>query len=555
MMRSTMPEDDVLRSSEESPDDVSTKAGRQHAPPQPLEGRSPRDRSGHGNHDEPIIDIEHIVSNGAGTVELSVIEEGRSYARITYDDATAEHMYEVVEPRLNEDELAAFELLKKALIISLNAPSDPSPEHRRKMLDKAVDRLTSTLGLTLRPVSRERILYHLHRDFIGYGPITVMMADPDIEDISCNGVGVPLFVYHRKYGSIRTNVIYEDEAELDRYVIWLAQRCGKHISLARPMLDATIPDGSRLNATLGRHVTKRGSSFTIRRFKDDPFTPVDLIGFNTMSTEMMAYLWISVEFGSSMIVCGGTASGKTSTLNALMLFIPPQMKIVSIEDTRELNLPHENWVPGLTREGFSGMGDNGGSIDMFDLLTAALRQRPQYLMVGEVRGKEAYVIFQAMATGHTTYSTMHADSVQSMVNRLENEPINLPRSLLSSLDLVLLQGQVKVGSNMARRVRTLTEIVGLDPETGELIANTVFYWNPADDSFTYSGHSYIYEKVRAVRNWSSLDMEREVKRRIDILEYMKRIGVENYRQVAKIVSAYYKEPDKVIEEVRAKLSE
>jgi flagellar protein FlaI len=142
-----------------------------------------------------------------------------------------------------------------------------------------------------------------------------------------------------------------------------------------------------------------------------------------------------------------------------------------------------------------------------------------------------------------------------MVNRLENEPINLPRSLLSSLDLVLLQGQVKVGSNMARRVRTLTEIVGLDPETGELIANTVFYWNPADDSFTYSGHSYIYEKVRAVRNWSSLDMEREVKRRIDILEYMKRIGVENYRQVAKIVSAYYKEPDKVIEEVRAKLSE
>ena len=382
-----------------------------------------------------------------------------------------------------------------------------------------------------------------------------MMADPDIEDISCNGVGVPLFVYHRKYGSIRTNVIYEDEAELDRYVIWLAQRCGKHISLARPMLDATIPDGSRLNATLGRHVTKRGSSFTIRRFKDDPFTPVDLIGFNTMSTEMMAYLWISVEFGSSMMVCGGTASGKTSTLNALMLFIPPQMKIVSIEDTRELNLPHENWVPGLTREGFSGMGDNGGSIDMFDLLTAALRQRPQYLMVGEVRGKEAYVIFQAMATGHTTYSTMHADSVQSMVNRLENEPINLPRSLLSSLDLVLLQGQVKVGSNMARRVRTLTEIVGLDPETGELIANTVFYWNPADDSFTYSGHSYIYEKVRAVRNWSSLDMEREVKRRIDILEYMKRIGVENYRQVAKIVSAYYKEPDKVIEEVRAKLSE
>ena len=270
---------------------------------------------------------------------------------------------------------------------------------------------------------------------------------------------------------------------------------------------------------------------------------------------MMAYLWISVEFGSSMMVCGGTASGKTTTLNAILLFIPPQMKIVSIEDTRELNLPHENWIPGLTREGFSGGGSGSGSINMFDLLTAALRQRPQYLMVGEVRGKEAYVVFQAMATGHISYSTFHAEDVQSMVHRLENDPINLPRALLSSLDLVLLQGQVKVGTKMTRRVKALTELVGMDPETGELITNSVFYWNPADDSFTYSGHSYVYEKVRAVRNWSPREMEREVKRRIDILEYMMSTGVSNYRQVAKIVSAYYKDPEKVMREVRAKMPE
>ena len=192
---------------------------------------------------------------------------------------------------------------------------------------------------------------------------------------------------------------------------------------------------------------------------------------------------------------------------------------------------------------------------MFDLLTAALRQRPQYLMVGEVTGKEAYVVFQAMATGHITYSTFHAEDVQAMVHRVENDPINLPRALMTALNIVMLQAQVKVGTKMTRRVKGLTEIVGMDPETGELITNSVFTWNPADDSFSFSGHSYVYEKVRAIRNWSPRDMEREVKRRIDILEYMKKIGVSNYRQVATIVSAYYKDPDRLMKEVREKLAE
>ena len=503
---------------------------------------------------KPITEVPRITSPTVEEVEISTVEENYAYARITYDSAAGDYLYEVIEPKLTEDESNLIDVLKKALVVSLNLSSDPSPEHRKQVLDKAADKLMHKLGLVLHPLSRERILYFLRRDFIGYGAINVMMIDPNIEDCSCDGVGIPLFVYHRKYGSIQTNVVYENERELDEYVVWLAQKCGKHISVAEPLLDATIPDGSRLNATLGKHVTKRGSSFTIRRFKDNPFTPVDLIRFKTMDLEMMAYLWISVEFGSSMMVCGGTASGKTTTLNAILLFIPPQMKIVSIEDTRELNLPHENWIPGLTREGFSGGGNTSGSINMFDLLTAALRQRPQYLMVGEVRGQEAYVVFQAMATGHISYSTFHAEDVQSMVHRLENDPINLPRALLSSLDLVLLQGQVKVGTKMTRRAKALTELVGMDPETGELITNSVFYWNPADDSFTYSGHSYVYEKVRAVRNWSPREMEQEVKRRIDILDYMMRTGVNNYRQVAKIVSAYYKDPERIMREVRSSKS-
>jgi len=340
-------------------------------------------------------------------------------------------------------------------------------------------------------------------------------------------------------------------------VIWLAQRCGKHISVAQPMLDATVPDGSRLQATLGMHVTKRGSSFTIRRFRENPFTPLDLVRFKTMSPEMMAYLWTAIENGQSMLICGGTASGKTTTMNAILLFIPPQMKIVSIEDTRELNLPHENWVPLLTRGGFGGKsavtGKAAGEIDMFDLLTAALRQRPQYLMVGEVRGPEAFVVFQAMATGKSAYTTFHADDVQAMVHRLENDPINLPRALVAALDIVLLQAQVKVGTDMTRRLKALIEVVGTDLESGELITNSAYTWNPADDTFNYSGHSYVYEKVSLARNWTQKRMEQEIKRRLEIFDYMKKVGGANYKDVAKIISSYYKDPEGTIKLVRETL--
>lgn len=503
-----------------------------------------------------VTEIPKLSDADVEEVELVPIEEPYSFVRIKYDSTAGEYLYEVIEPKLTGDESALLDVLKSSLIVSLNLSEAKGMEEKRDVLNRATERLLNKLGVEINPISKDRIMYYLRRDFTGYGVINVMMIDPNIEDSSCDGVDIPLYIYHRKYGSIKSNIKFEREDELDAYVVWLAQKCSKHISVANPLLDATIPDGSRLNATLGKHVTKRGSSFTIRRFKDNPFTPVDLLRFKTLSTEMMAYLWISVEFGSSMLVCGGTASGKTTTLNAILLFIPPQMKIVSIEDTRELNLPHENWIPGLTREGFGGRsGAVSGTINMFDLLTAALRQRPQYLMVGEVRGKEAYVVFQAMATGHISYSTFHAEDVQAMVHRLENDPIDLPRALLTALNLVLLQGQVKVGTKMTRRVKGLTEIVGMDPETGELITNSVFTWNPADDSFTYSGHSYIYEKVRAVRNWSPREMEREVKRRMDILEYMKKIGVNNYRQVAKIVSAYYKDAEKVMKEVREKMAD
>ena len=506
-----------------------------------------------------ITQIPKITESNVDEVEIEPIKKNYSYVRIRYDNIANEYTYEVIEPELLPDEEDVLELLKETLVASVERMVEEDEVDKQKYLRRITEELMVKLNITLHPISKERVMYYIIRDFIGYRAIDVMMIDPNVEDCSCDGVGVPLYVYHRKYGSIRSNLKFEKETELDGFVVWLAQRCGKHISVASPLLDATIPDGSRLQATLGKHVTKRGSSFTIRRFKENPFTPLDLLKFKTMSTEMMAYLWIGIEHGQSMLVCGGTASGKTTTLNAVLLFIPPQMKIVSIEDTRELNLPHENWVPGLTREGFGGKsaitGRASGEIDMFDLLTAAMRQRPQYLMVGEVRGKEAYVVFQAMATGKTCYSTFHAEDVQAMVHRMENDPINLPRALVTALNIVLLQAQVKVGTKMTRRVKSLTEIVGIDPETNELITNSVYTWNPADDTFNYSGHSYVYEKVRMARNWAPREMEREIKRRVDILEYIKKTGIDSHRKVAAVISAYYKDPDKVMKEVRTKLAE
>ncbi|MBI5000277.1 MAG: type II/IV secretion system ATPase subunit [Euryarchaeota archaeon] len=500
-----------------------------------------------------VVVIPKLTEKNLSEIEITPILERYSYVRIKHDNIANEYLYEAIEPQLMREEEDMLEVMKEILIDSLQFLQDATPKKKEQYLRDAVDSILMDLGVTLHPVSKERIIYYIVRDFIRYGPVDVAMIDPEVEDISCDGMNVPIYIYHRKYGSIRSNLKFTTSSELDGFVVWLAQKCGKHISVAEPMLDATIPDGSRLQATLGTHVTKRGSSFTVRRFKENPFTPLDLLKFKTMSTDMMAYMWLCIENGKSMLVCGGTASGKTTTLNAILLFIPPQMKIVSIEDTRELNLPHENWVPLLTRAGFGGdksaTGKSAGEISMFDLLTAALRQRPQYLMVGEVRGSEAYVVFQAMATGKSAYTTFHAESVQAMVNRMEQPPIEIPRALLGALNLVMLQAQVKVGTKMTRRVKALTEIVGLNPETNELITNSVYSWNPADDTFNYSGHSYIYEQIAMSKNWTPREMQREVKRRIDILDYMRKAGFNNYRQVAKLISAYYKDKEKVMGEV------
>ena len=489
--------------------------------------------------------------------EITPVNEPFSYARIIYDKEKSEYLYQVIEPELSDSEKEILELIKDTLRKTLSYDWEAlSKVTKEEYLRNSVNAYLSSRNMKLDPISREKITYYIIRDFVGFGHIDALMNDDNVEDVSCDGVDVPLFIYHKKYESIKTDLRFEDEKVLNSFVIGLGQRCGKQISVSDPILDGTTVEGHRVQATYSTEVTTRGSTFTIRRYKEKPFTPVDIIKFNTASPEMIAYLWLAVEHGESMIIAGGTASGKTATLNATALFIPPGAKIVTMEDTREINLPHENWIPGTTRSGVGEKGADGkaaGEIDMYDLVRAALRQRPNYIIVGEVRGKETYTMFQAMATGHTTYSTMHADSVKSMVNRLENPPISTPRILLTALKNVIIQAQVRVGTSMVRRIKQLVEIVGFEAETNELITNTVYEWDQAGDKFRFKGHSFLFDKIMTMKNMSHEEMQEEFQRRIDIINYMVKEDMTDFMELSNIIVRYYKEPDILVEEIREEM--
>ncbi|MDX1746783.1 MAG: type II/IV secretion system ATPase subunit, partial [Halobacteriales archaeon] len=294
----------------------------------------------------------------------------------------------------------------------------------------------------------EKLIYYLKRDFVGYERIDGIKHDINVEDISCDGYNSPVFVYHTDHENIISN-IYHGEDELDAFVVKLAQRSGKGISKRTPQVDATLPDGSRSQLTLGREVSDHGTNYTIRQFKDVPFTPIDLINWRTFSLDQMAFLWLAIENHKSLIFAGGTASGKTTSLNAVSLFIPSNAKIVSIEDTREVELPQRNWIASVTRPSFSD--DDKGDIDEFDLLEAALRQRPDYIVMGEIRGEEGRTLFQVMSTGHTTYTTFHADTVGEVLKRFTTEPINVSKTLFTALDLVSIQRQTRLRGRKVRR--------------------------------------------------------------------------------------------------------
>jgi len=482
--------------------------------------------------------------------EVYPILEPTVYAAVVRDPVTQKMRYEVIEPTLLKEEMQHLDEIKTLLMEELSV-SVKDLETREKAVEYLKSKVADVIKdykLKIPKQTVEKLMYFIVRDFIGYGKIDAFMRDHMIEDISADGVDIPLYVWHREYESLPTNIVFKSADELNNFIIRLAFLAGKQISIASPMLDASLPDGSRIQMTYGSEITRRGSTFTVRRFRVDPLTISDLLTFNTLSSDMAAYFWYAIENRASVLVAGGVATGKTTILNCLSMFIKPEMKIVSVEDTAELNLPHENWIPSVVRSG--GDEKKAGAITLFDLLKAAVRQRPDYIIVGEVRGQEAYTLFQAMATGHLGMCTVHAESADSAIHRLESEPMNIPRSMISMIDAVLVQGRHEVGGKPARRSLSVTEIVGLDPRTKDILTNQAYKWDARNDSFIYSGRSYVLQRVMEKTGLKEPEVQAELLRRKMVLEWMVKNKIRKYTDVAGLIREYYADPTRVYRKAR-----
>ena len=500
------------------------------------------------------------------------IDPPYAFVNIIFEPKEGEYIYKIQDPRLSPSELDTVILVKSKMEATMDQSEIPLSEGGNSFtkspklsayVRKRFAEVCDMFDISIESKRKTIIQYYLEREMIGMGRSDAVLKDPFIEDISCNGPFAPLFVYHRVFGSMKTNVIYESEMELNRFVVKLAQVSGKHVSIYQPILDATLNDGSRINLTLGSEVTRKGSTFTIRKFSYDPISPIDLLRFGTVSPMQLAYFWTLIENKKSLLVSGGTASGKTTLLNALCMFIKPEDKIVSIEDTPEIQIDHTNWIQSVSRSGYGMGGGSGaspsgvstgggkpGGITLFDLLVAALRQRPEYIIVGEVRGQEAFTLFQAISVGHASMGTIHASSIEELMHRVENEPMNIPRVLFQALDAVIFQGLVTYGGRRVRRIKMVTEILEVETASKNLLTNNSYVWNPKNDAFGYTGRSFVIEQIAKDTGKRTEDLLEEIKRREEYLKLIDSKNMTYYKDVSRAISMYYVDPKAAFAEVQ-----
>ncbi len=472
-----------------------------------------------------------------------------AYTKISWDARAGSYSYQLVEPKLTpklEDVLNKIKvLLEQRLDVDF---SKLKVSEASEYLSKHIVELLDYFQFKITPTEKQILKYHIERDFIGLGKIEPLMHDKDIEDVSCDGIGIPIYVYHKnsEFGSLATNVIFEDGDELDSFITRLVQLAGKSISVAQPLIDGSLPDGSRLQATLATDIARRGSNFTIRKFSDEPLTPIHLLNYGTVDARTLAYLWLAVDFGRSILISGGTASGKTSLLNVLSLFIRSDKKIISIEDTAELRLPHPHWVPTVARTPVSSEINRVGEVDMFDLLKESLRQRPDYIIVGEVRGKEAYILFQQIATGHPSLATIHAENLDKLVDRLVTQPISLPKTLMGSLDVVVFLLRMRHKNRYTRKVNEVLEMIKFDGEASKPLVNQVFKWDPVTDKFQVPNKSILLEKISEATGLKPQDLVDELERRSLVLSWMQEKNMTNYKSVHEVINMYYAYPKRLL---------
>jgi flagellar protein FlaI len=478
-------------------------------------------------------------------IEHYWVDEPYSFISIALDKQKKDIHYHVVEPKLNRFEKMLLEEVSNAMGEKLTKSANNDEDNLNFVDRYGILRENTKIALEeyfdLQDRTFEKIYYYLKRDFIEFGAISAIMKDPNIEDVWCNGINIPLFVYHKAHGNTKTNVVFSNDDELDHFVTLIAQQSSRHLSRSTPVLDTVMKDGSRINITYGHDISPKGSSFSIRRQKKVPLTPLDLISWGTFSSEMMAYFWLCMEHGKNILICGGTASGKTSALNAICLFIPMNVRIVTLEDTSEIKLPHKNWISTITRDGISS--NKMGTIDLEDLLRASLRQRPEYLLVGEVRGRESQTLFQAMNAGHATCSTFHAGTSVEVINRFTNPPINVPSAMFSALDVISMQSNIYDNGIEKRKTSQISEIIGV---INGIELQDSFSWNPLTDEFEFKG-SKVLQDIGDEMGWTDEKIIEEISRRSMFLDMMLEKGIRDYDLVIQWINTYKQDTEYVME--------
>jgi len=459
--------------------------------------------------------------------------------------------YLILEPFLDQDEISILNEIKTSIIENKKIPFEILKDESKtsdfigKLIEKEFEKKKGAVE------TRNKIAYYIIRDFLGYGSIDLLIRDDNIEDVSCNGLNIPIFVWHKDYESIPTNVVYTSEKELRAIVTRLAYKAGIQISVSRPIAEGILPNGYRVHLTLDE-VSKRGHTFTIRKIKASPLTIIDLIKNGTLSCEIAAYLWCLVQNGRSIMIAGSTGSGKTTLLNSICSFIKPEMKVITIEDVQELHL-HQNWIPMVARTSYlPGVQE----ITLFDLLKSALRQRPDYIIVGEVRGDEAYTLFQSIATGHGGICSIHSDSIEATIKRLQSRPLNIPNYIIPLMNVIIQIRKIFVDGSLMRRITDVTEIVGNDRD-GAPISIKRFVLDSMTQNFSYiepeESDEYVIKKVAEINRIPLNQLLEEKRRKQTILKWMVETDRSSDEVVSSTIRNYYLNPDEMYEKARLEL--
>jgi flagellar protein FlaI len=501
------------------------------------------------------------------------VDEPFAYTAILFDEHNERVWYRYFEPELTEFEEHVRQDLQRTI---RHVMRNRGPESDDSRFEQTLEELVADHAATVDSASLHKIFYYLRRDFLGYDKLDPLMADPYLEDISCDGPNAPVFVYHRHHEDLQTNLVF-GESELNLFVHRLSQRIGKQVSAAEPQASGNLPDGSRIQITLDSDIATHGSNFTIRKFDETPFTPLDLIELGTFSLEEMAFMWLAVEHNMSLMFVGPTASGKTTSMNAVSLFLRPQSKVVSIEQVRELSIPHNNWVSYITRE--VKQREDREEITMYDLLQSALHQRPQYILVGEIRTDPTVVrtFFQSIFTGHPGATTFHASSAGDAISRLTSEPLDITGEMASALDVIAVQHQVmqEDGRARPRRNLSLSEVTGDDEGTSvgrqldthvenvrsevgddeSVSLTTLFEWDAESDTIEQAvdslAGSRVIQQVGTKRGWETQRVLEELEKRRDVLSYMLEHDITDYEEVTSTLFLFSRNKERVLDEMRA----